>query len=275
MSNVFSPSIIWLNALPPTAVCSTFCTSATLHVPASALFAIDGEFEVCLPFDVVDADVPHPSMVDRIFLVSSANRSSSVRSGPKILTEFSPLTPDRASITLSRMFCENFQSTPIRARCNSSLISSINSAFVRARWLLNQENKPCLFLHRRPILRLLERHEELDVVEAGRIGAVVGAADLGQDQLDLVVFLHDRRAIFTFCTVSSSETLNGNSAGDPEIALFQLGHELLAEEKQRADGCQHHQSDEAQERQPPAQANVDESDGHCASSPAPGCCPAV
>ena len=31
-----------------------------------------------------------------------------------ILTEFSPFTPESDSITLSRMFCEKFQSTPTR-----------------------------------------------------------------------------------------------------------------------------------------------------------------
>ena len=36
-----------------------------------------------------------------------------------ILTELSPLTPDSDSMTLSRMFCEKFQSTPISSRCSS------------------------------------------------------------------------------------------------------------------------------------------------------------
>jgi len=35
-----------------------------------------------------------------------------VQVGAEILTELSPLTPARASVTLSRMYCEKFQSTP-------------------------------------------------------------------------------------------------------------------------------------------------------------------
>ena len=38
--------------------------------------------------------------------------SSLSRSGPKIFTELSPFTPEMASMTLSRMFCEKFQVTP-------------------------------------------------------------------------------------------------------------------------------------------------------------------
>ena len=47
-----------------------------------------------------------------------ARRSNSARSGPMIFTEFSPFTPESDSITLSRMFCEKPQSTPISVRSN-------------------------------------------------------------------------------------------------------------------------------------------------------------
>ena len=50
-----------------------------------------------------------------------------------IFTEFSPLTPESDSITLSRMFCEKFQSTPIRFRTNWPFISSISSGLLRRR----------------------------------------------------------------------------------------------------------------------------------------------
>jgi hypothetical protein len=63
-----------------------------------------------------------------------AARSSRVpRSGPKILTAFSPLTPDRASITLSRMFWEKSQSTPGNSRFRSAFMSTTSSALVRGR----------------------------------------------------------------------------------------------------------------------------------------------
>ena len=54
-------------------------------------------------------------------------------SGPKILIELSPLTPDIASSTLSRMFCEKFHVTPGMLRSRSAFIASTSSRFVRAR----------------------------------------------------------------------------------------------------------------------------------------------
>ena len=113
MSKIFSPSIICVNALPPTAVWMTFCTSADADAPVLALLAIDAEFQVRLALDVEDAHVLDAlDAVPGSFFISSASRSSSSRSGPKIFTELSPLTPESDSMTLSRMFCEKFQSTP-------------------------------------------------------------------------------------------------------------------------------------------------------------------
>ena len=53
-----------------------------------------------------------PGTCCRTFLVFAARTSNLSRSGPMILTELSPLMPERASITLSRMFCEKFQVMP-------------------------------------------------------------------------------------------------------------------------------------------------------------------
>ena len=47
-----------------------------------------------------------------MFLAFSASSSNWSMSGPKILRELSPLIPDNASITLSRMFCEKFHTMP-------------------------------------------------------------------------------------------------------------------------------------------------------------------
>jgi len=55
------------------------------------------------------------------------SRSNSTRSLPKILIEFSPFTPESASITLSRMYWEKFQSIPgslVRKRSFMALTSS-------------------------------------------------------------------------------------------------------------------------------------------------------
>ena len=59
-----------------------------------------------------------------------------------ILTELSPFTPESASMTLSRIFCEKFQFTPRISRSNSRFISSISSCLVRGRILLNQPRMP-------------------------------------------------------------------------------------------------------------------------------------
>ena len=61
-----------------------------------------------------------PRTCCRIDLVFVASTSSMSRSGPTILTELSPLIPERASKTLSRMFCEKFQVMPGSFRSSSS-----------------------------------------------------------------------------------------------------------------------------------------------------------
>ena len=60
-----------------------------------------------------------------------------------ILTELSPLTPERDSMTLSRMFCEKFQFTPTISWLSSAFISSISSSLVRGRMARNQAANPC------------------------------------------------------------------------------------------------------------------------------------
>ena len=74
-----------------------------------------------------------PRMSCRICLALSASSSNLSMSGPKILIELSPLTPDIASSTLSRMFCEKFHVTPGMSRSRSALIASTSSRLVRAR----------------------------------------------------------------------------------------------------------------------------------------------
>ena len=50
-----------------------------------------------------------------------------------ILTELSPLIPERASITLSRIFCEKFQEIPGSRESSSVFMAATSSSFVRAR----------------------------------------------------------------------------------------------------------------------------------------------
>ena len=53
-----------------------------------------------------------PRICCKVFLAFSASSSNWSRSGPKILSELSPLTPESASSTLSRILCEKFQTMP-------------------------------------------------------------------------------------------------------------------------------------------------------------------
>ena len=96
----------------PGAVLMTLLTSATctphcLHFSGSTR---NSRFDWPLMWKMPTFSMPWT--VCRLFLHLLGQLSSSSRSGPKILTELSPLTPDSASMTLSRMFCEKFQSTP-------------------------------------------------------------------------------------------------------------------------------------------------------------------
>ncbi len=85
---------------------------------------------------------------------------------PKTLTEFSPFTPLTASSTLSLIICEKLKTTPGNASLSSLFSSSVSFSLVIPRG--HSSNG-------------FERREELDVVEAGDVGPVVGAAELRDD----------------------------------------------------------------------------------------------
>ena len=87
---------------------------------------------------------------------------------------------------LSRMFCEKFQSTPGILRSSSAFMAVTSSSLVRGRLAPRSRSQRApagLLDDGRPVAFGPQRHEELDVVEAGRVGAVVGPADLDDDQL--------------------------------------------------------------------------------------------
>ena len=133
MSKLRSPSIIWLNALPPTAVAITSCTSATLTPQRAHRWRSTGNVRFDWPMIWNTPASTMPSTPEIAWSTLSPSRSSSARSGPMIFTEFSPFTPESDSITLSRIFCEKLQSTPISVRSSSRLIASTNSGLVRRR----------------------------------------------------------------------------------------------------------------------------------------------
>ena len=187
MSKVFSPSIIWSPALPPTAVWMTCLHVGRDDVPDGALSPVDRELQVRLPLDAEHAGVLHARHAGRACrLTCGAVASSSSRSGPKILTEFSPLTPESASMTLSRMFCEKSQSTP--GKCCVELVVHLRRPVpawsAAGRSSGSTGHSACGGM----------RDEDLDVVVAGRVGAVVGPADAGTIDRDLGELSKHRRA---------------------------------------------------------------------------------
>ena len=84
--------------------------------------------------DVEDADVRDPlDVLQNVSWPCRPAAPSLSMSGPKILIELSPLTPDIASSTLSRMFWEKFHMTPGMSRSRSAFMAVTSSRFVRAR----------------------------------------------------------------------------------------------------------------------------------------------
>ena len=96
-----------------------------------------------------------------------------------IFSELSPLTPERASMTLSRMFCEKFQIMPGSFRSNSACI--VGDQLVLGAWAFRAEKPapPALtFNNRRPVFFRPQRHKELRIVVAVGVGPVVGSPNL-------------------------------------------------------------------------------------------------
>ena len=133
MSNDLSPSIIVRKRLAAQAVWMTLFTSAALTPHFLHFSRSTRNSRFVWPLMRKTPTFSTPWTVCSLSFTLSARRSSSSRSGPKILTELSPLTPDSASMTLSRMFCEKFQSTPGIRSFSSAFISLTSSSLVRGR----------------------------------------------------------------------------------------------------------------------------------------------
>ncbi len=152
-----------------------------------------------------------------------AVRSSTLRSPPYSLTEFSPFTPDAASSTLSSIYWEKLKSTP----------GNRSVSFARhvgdQRFLVHAGG---------PGVERLERHEELGVEEAGGVRAVIRAAVLGDDgdrlriALDAAVACRSRGA-----SPASSEIDVGSVARIHRLPSSSLGRNSRprADAAQRAD----------------------------------------
>ena len=110
-------------------------------------------------------------------LILSAVFSSTSRSLPNSLTEFSPLTPEAASSTLSSMYCEKLKSTP--GNWSARSLGQLRRVSFSLSMPAGQSSKG------------FERHEELGVEKAGGVGAVVGPAVLRDHRLDFGIALDD------------------------------------------------------------------------------------
>src|SRR5439155_22727958 len=96
---------------------------------------------------------------------------------------------------------------------------------------------PAFFLlHGGPFLLGLERHKELRVIEPGWVGAVVRPANLSYNRLHLRVTAHDGTRGPNFIGDLLERAVHGEGASDPQVTFLQLGHELVTEEWQDAQG---------------------------------------
>ncbi len=87
-----------------------------------------------------------------------------------------------------------------------------------------------------PLVERLQRHEELGIEEAGRIGAVVRSAVLGNHGLGLGKAL-DQLAHAVGVVVAGLERDRGRHDGaNPHVAFFELGQELQADRAAGQDG---------------------------------------
>ena len=109
MSKSFSPSTICVKASPPIGDLHDRLDVGHVDPVAGAEAAVDLDLEVGLADDVKQPTFSIPWTALRMLVTRCPGFSSSFRSVPKSLIELAPLTPERASSTLSRMYCEKLK----------------------------------------------------------------------------------------------------------------------------------------------------------------------
>ena len=155
---------------------------------------------------------------------------------PKSLTELAPLTPERASSTLSRMNCEKLKLIP--GNSSNFSISSFwisSRVIVRVPELVAEEIRPVSFRHCSIGFSgaLNSRLKKLvtSVPSSGRPTCDIDPADLGNRGDHLAEpGRHPGRAL--------QRDRPRQDRPDPEVALLQRGHELAAQvrdQEQRED----------------------------------------
>ena len=102
----------------------------------------------------------------------------------------------------------------------------------------------------RPFVGRFQRHEEFGVKEAGGVGAVIGAAVLGDHGDRLGEAAHHRAHAIDVAVAFLQRNRGRQSGADPEVAFFQLGQEF---QPQRLHGkaCDHQQHDHAADHDDP------------------------
>src|SRR4030088_3849150 len=80
------------------------------------------------PSEVNTARSVTPCTVERTDLILLAVSVTACKSLPYSLIEFSPLTPDTASATLSCKYCEKLNSTPGNLSCNCTSSCAVSTS---------------------------------------------------------------------------------------------------------------------------------------------------
>ena len=152
-------------------------------------------------------------------------------------------------MTLSRMFCEKFQITP-GIFLSSSAFMALDDFLLGPRPFRPPKPAPPAGLldQARPVLSRPHRHEELGVFIALDVGAVVGPAGLRDDRLHLGVGRHDGPRLLGDLDIALQRLVERGGAANPQVALFQLGHELAADVRDQAGGAQEQDRHDGQER---------------------------
>ena len=86
--------------------------------------------------------------------------------------------------------------------------------------------------HGGPFLLRPQWHEELGVVKTGRVGAVVGPADLGDDRFHFGKRAHDRTGDLAFARRIVERGIQGEGSANPQVAFLQFRHEFAAQPRQ-------------------------------------------
>src|SRR5262245_35251781 len=147
-------------------------------------------------------------------LILSAVSVSTTMSLPISLTEFSPLTPDTASSTLSWMYCEKLKLTPGNFASRASLTSSMSLSLV---------------IPLRHSFCRLQRGKKFGVEEAGSIGAVIGPSLLGYDRLDFGKIPDDQPHAVDEVIALLERDRRRHGCANPEIAFLQMRQEFEAQ----------------------------------------------